>query len=63
MTTEEHALALVKRAVERLREQWMQDAVASADLTPAGDDARRVAATKCRMTEEIHMSIQMEINR
>jgi hypothetical protein len=63
MTTEEVALGMVNRAVERLRAEWMKDVVASADLSTAGDEARRIAAIKCRMTEEIQMSIQMEINR
>lgn len=63
MTTEELALGMVNRAVERLRAQWAADAVASADLSTLGDEARRIAAIKCRITEEIQMSIQMEINR
>lgn len=63
MTTEELAKNLIEKACAKLRAQWAEDVLGEPDLSPAGDDTRRLAAIKARMAEEIAIQITMEINR
>jgi hypothetical protein len=63
VTVEQLAEQLVLKAVERLKARYATEILTTADLTPGGDDERRLAATKARVADEISIQINMEINR
>lgn len=60
MTTEELAIQHVREAVAKLKSEWAKDAISGA-LDEEGDAARRLAATKAAVADDIVIQLQRAI--
>lgn len=60
MTTEELAMQAVRDAVANLRREWAKEVI-SGPLDEQGDTARRLAATKAAVADDIVIQLQQAI--